>query len=118
MQMTLELFWSTLEEQLGPLGKQMEEGLICCAFQMTHSSYLSRTADTVQGHSPLTGAEFHTWVARPDLGLQNSPCAVCYVPRGCHNLNDSRQTLVSSFLDLGVCQLPGVQVQAARLPKA
>ena len=26
MQMTLELFWSTLEEQLGPLGKQMEGG--------------------------------------------------------------------------------------------
>jgi DNA-dependent protein kinase catalytic subunit len=44
--------------------------------------YLNRSAaDTVQGHSPLTGAEFHTWVARPDLGLQNCPCAVCYVPR-------------------------------------
>ena len=24
---------------------------------------------------------------------------------------------MSSFLDLGVCRLPGVQVQAARLPK-
>ena len=43
--------------------------------------YLNCTADTVQGHSPLIGAEFHTWVARPDLGLQNCPCAVCYVPR-------------------------------------
>ena len=26
-------------------------------------NYLNRTADTIQGHSPLTGAEFHTWVA-------------------------------------------------------
>ena len=45
--------------------------------------YLNRTADTVQGHSPLTGAEFHTcmWVARPDLGLQNCSCALCYIPR-------------------------------------
>ena len=43
--------------------------------------YLNRIADIVQGHSSLTGAEFHTWVARPDLGLQNCPCAVCYVPR-------------------------------------
>ena len=28
--------------------------------------YLNCTVDTVQGHSLLTGAEFHTWVARPE----------------------------------------------------
>lgn len=43
--------------------------------------YLNRTTDSVQGHSPLTGAEFHTWVAREDLLRQNAPCAVCQVPR-------------------------------------
>ena len=80
VQMTLELFWSTLEEQLGPLGKKIEEELIWLCLP-DDPQYLNRTTDTVQGHSPLTRAEFHTWVARPDLGLQNSPCAVCYVPR-------------------------------------
>ena len=43
--------------------------------------YLNRTADSVQGHSTLTGAEYHTWVAREDLIYQNAPCVVCYVPR-------------------------------------
>ena len=42
--------------------------------------YLNHTADTVQGHSLLTGAEFHTWVAREDLIHQNAPCVVCYTP--------------------------------------
>ena len=39
------------------------------------------TADTVQGHSSLTGAEYHTWVAREDLVHENAPCVVCYTPR-------------------------------------
>lgn len=42
--------------------------------------YLNHTADTVQGHSFLTGAEFRT-LARPDLTNQNCPCAVCYTQR-------------------------------------
>lgn len=43
--------------------------------------YLNGTADSVQNYSPLTGAEFHTWVAREDIVRQNAPCAVCQVPR-------------------------------------
>ena len=43
--------------------------------------YLNGTADSVQNHSPLTGAEFHTWVAREDIARHNAPCAVCQVPR-------------------------------------
>ena len=43
--------------------------------------YLNRTVDSVQNHASLTGAEFHTWVARPDLIHQNAPCAVCYTPK-------------------------------------
>ena len=39
------------------------------------------TADSVEGHSPLTGAEYHTHVARQDIRLQNAPCVVCYTER-------------------------------------
>ena len=46
--------------------------------------YLSRTSDSVEGdYTALTGAEFHTWVAREDHKAypSNCPGVVSYVPR-------------------------------------